>query len=187
MKKFISILLAVLIVAAMFAMSMVSTFAAEPTGSVIDDDMNRGGVTALNDNDVLDNANDDDMNGGGTINDGQTNGNDNVTDNTASDNKTDNVGTDTDVITDTKSDTVTPENPTEVVTAEDATVIANPTETVTTTASAKSATATPTEKSSNINNPKTGDTILYVGIALAVAAACFVVMQLHARKKRSEM
>ena len=131
MKRFISILLAVLIVTAMFAVSMVSAFAAEPTSGGIDDDMNRGRVTVLNNNDVLDNANDDDVNGGGTVNDGQTNGNNNVTDN---------ARTDTDVITNTKSDAVTPENTTEVVTA------------------------TPAEKSNNINKPKTGDTILRVGI-----------------------
>ena len=164
MKRFISILLAVLIVTAMFAMSMVSAFAAEPTSGGIDDDMNRDRVTVLNNNDVFDNANDDDVNGGGTVNDGQTNGNDNVTDNAVSGNKTDNAGTNINVITDTKSDIVTPENPTEVVTTEDATVTASLTEIVTTTASAKSATATPAEKSNNINKPKTGDTILRVGI-----------------------
>ena len=197
MKKFISILLAVLMITAMFAVSMVSTFAAEPSNGVIDDDMNSGGTIVLNTNDGFNNANDDDMNGGGTTNDmpagTPSDGLDTVSDGTPTGNTTNNAGMSNDVPDDMKNDTVVPETPAETVTTEDSTVVEsateaeNATETVTTTASTKSTTATPTEKSSNINNPKTGDTILYAGIILAMAAACFVIVQLHARKKRSEM
>ena len=184
MKKFISILLAVLMITAMFVVSMVSTFAAEPSNGVIDDDMNSGGTTVLNTNDGFNN----DM-PAGTPSDGL----DTVSDGTPTGNTTNNAGMSNEVPDDMKNDTVVPETPAETVTTEDSTVVEsateaeNATETVTTTASTKSTTATPTEKSSNINNPKTGDTILYAGIILAMAAACFVIVQLHARKKRSEM